>query len=84
MKAYFIDYTGTMVQEDEPYTRELLGYFLSHSDLNTPGEALKVVWEQVKEISQRPLCTIGGHTVSHLALNQLNDEDFFKESDKTD
>ena len=50
MKAYFIDYTGTMVQEDEPYTRELLGYFLSHSDLNTPGEALKVVWEQVKEI----------------------------------
>ena len=50
MKAYFIDYTGTMVQEDEPYTRELLGYFLSHSDMNTPEEALKVVWEKVKEI----------------------------------
>ena len=53
MKAYFIDYTGTMVQEDEPYTRQLLGYFLSHSDLKTPKEALKVVWEQVKEIEAK-------------------------------
>ncbi|MBQ9606012.1 MAG: HAD family hydrolase [Lachnospiraceae bacterium] len=50
IKAVFIDYTGTMVQEDEPYTRELLGYFLSHSDLKTPQEALKVVWGKVKEI----------------------------------
>ena len=36
-------------------------------------------WEQVKEISQHPLCTIGGHTVSHLALNQLSDDDFRRE-----
>ena len=36
-------------------------------------------WEQVKEISQHPLCTIGGHTVSHLALNQLSDNDFRRE-----
>ena len=36
-------------------------------------------WEQVKEISQHPLCTIGGHTVSHLALNQLSDDVFRRE-----
>ena len=36
-------------------------------------------WEQVKEISQHPLCTIGGHTVSHLALNKLNDQVFLQE-----
>ena len=36
-------------------------------------------WDQVKEISQHPLCTIGGHTVSHLALNQLSDGDFRRE-----
>lgn len=36
-------------------------------------------WEQVKKISQHPLCTIGGHTVSHLALNQLSDDDFRRE-----
>ena len=50
IKAIFMDYTGTMVQEDEPYTRELLGYFMKHSDLKDPQEILKVVWGQVKEI----------------------------------
>lgn len=50
IKAIFIDYTGTMVQEDEPYTRELLGYFIAHSDLKDPGEVLRVVWGKVKEL----------------------------------
>ena len=50
MKAIFLDYTGTMVKEDEPYTRELLGYFLEHSDLKTPQEALQVVWGKIKEM----------------------------------
>lgn len=50
IKAIFLDYTGTMVQEDEPYTRELLAYFISHSDLKDPKEILKVVWGKVKEI----------------------------------
>lgn len=36
-------------------------------------------WQQVKKISQHPLCTIGGHTVSHLALNQLNEETLYNE-----
>ena len=44
IKAIFIDYTGTMVKEDEPYTRELIAYFMAHSDLKNPGEILKVVW----------------------------------------
>ncbi len=46
----FIDYTGTMVKEDEPYTRELIAYFMAHSNLKSPGEILKVVWSKVKEI----------------------------------
>ena len=49
-KAIFIDYTGTMVKEDEPYTRELLGYFIAHSNVKTPQEVLKVVWGKIKEI----------------------------------
>ena len=49
IRAIFIDYTGTMVQEDEPYTRELLSYFIAHSDLKDPKEILKVVWGKVKE-----------------------------------
>ena len=50
IKAIFIDYTGTMVKEDEPYTRELIAYFASHSNLNDPKEILRVVWNQVKEL----------------------------------
>ncbi len=50
IKSIFIDYTGTMVKEDEPYTRELIAYFMAHSDLKSPGEILKVVWSKVKEI----------------------------------
>ena len=50
IKAYFLDYTGTMVQEDEPYTRELLGYFLSHSNFKNAEEALTVVWGMIKKL----------------------------------
>ncbi|MCR4955559.1 MAG: HAD family hydrolase [Lachnospiraceae bacterium] len=50
IKAIFIDYTGTMVQEDEPYTRELIGYFIAHSKIKDPKEVLKIVWSKVKEL----------------------------------
>ena len=33
IKAVFIDYTDTMVQENEPYTRELLAYCAGNMDL---------------------------------------------------
>ena len=39
-----------MVQEDEPYTRKLVSYFASHSDLKNPKDILRVVWGMVKEI----------------------------------
>ena len=48
-KAVFLDYTGTMVQEDEPYTRELVAYFITHSDMKTPKEVLAVAWSKIKE-----------------------------------
>ena len=31
-------------------------------------------WEQVRFLANHPLCTIGGHTVSHPALNKLDDK----------
>lgn len=36
-------------------------------------------WNQIKAISQHHLCTIGGHTVSHPALNKLSDDEFRNE-----
>ena len=50
IKAVFLDYTGTMVREDEPYTLTLLKYFLTHSDLKEPELAFGTVWGLIKKI----------------------------------
>ena len=50
IKAVFLDYTGTLVPDDEPNTRALLRYFITHSDLNDPGEILKIVWGKIKQL----------------------------------
>lgn len=36
-------------------------------------------WELIKELSESPLCTIGGHTVTHSSLRLLSDDDVRKE-----
>ena len=50
LKAVFLDYTGTMVPDDEPNTRALLKYFITHSDLKDPNEILTIVWGKIKEL----------------------------------
>ena len=49
-KAVFLDYTGTMVREDDPYTMRLLKIFLSSSSLKDPKTALGTVWGLIKKI----------------------------------
>ena len=48
-------------------------------DWYAPVKKQALSWEQVKYLSSHPLCTIGGHTVSHPALNKLNKSDFHHE-----
>ncbi len=50
IKAIFLDYTGTMVREDDPYTMKLLKIFLGNSDLKVPDVALAKVWGLIKKI----------------------------------
>ena len=50
-----------------------------HIDWLKPIREKAMTWGHVKELCQHPLCTIGGHTVSHPALNQLSDDDFRQE-----
>jgi len=66
LKAVFIDYTGTMVREDEPYTRELVRYFASHSELKDPNEILRVVWTKIKEIEAESY----GDSFRHLCMQR--------------
>ena len=48
-------------------------------DWYAPIQSLSMNWEQVKALTQEPLCTIGGHTVSHVALNKLSFKDMDNE-----
>lgn len=41
-----------------------------------PIKKQAMTWEQLISISRDPLCTIGGHTVSHPALNQVSENRF--------
>lgn len=50
-----------------------------HIDWLKPIREKAMTWDQIKELSRHPLCTIGGHTVSHPALNQLSDDDLRQE-----
>ena len=38
-------------------------------------ENYAMTWEQISKMSKDPLCTIGGHTISHLSLQNVNSED---------
>lgn len=35
-----------------------------------------MTWDQIKELSHHPLCTIGGHTITHPVLNKLDEASF--------
>ena len=38
-----------------------------------------LTWEQIVDLAEDPLCTIGAHTVSHVSLPELSDEKIRKE-----
>ncbi len=59
---------------------ELNKMFSTYSiDWYAPIKQQGMSWEQVKILANHPLCTIGGHTVSHLALSKLSAENARKE-----
>lgn len=60
--------------------KELQNVFSHYTiDWYAPVKRQALSWEQIKELSKHPLCTIGGHTVSHPALNKLSETDFLRE-----
>lgn len=70
-----------ILQFDQTTIEEELKKAFSFYDIDwfEPVRRQAMSWEQVKEISKHPLCKIGGHTVSHLALNKLSDQEFREE-----
>jgi len=59
---------------------ELISMFSDYEiDWFAPVREKGMSWDQVRELSRHPLCTIGGHTISHPALNKLSLENAKKE-----
>lgn len=46
------------------------GFGLSVSEMEAHGEAISLSWEEIKELSNDPLITIGAHTMNHICLKQ--------------
>ena len=52
---------------------ELTSMFSDYEiDWLAPVREKSMSWDQIRELSRHPLCTIGGHTISHPALNKLS------------
>ena len=59
---------------------ELNGLFENYQlDWYSPIQKLSMDWEHIKILTRDPLCTIGSHTVSHVALNKLSLKDLDSE-----
>ena len=52
---------------------------LSVSEMEAHGEAISLSWEEIKELSNDPLITIGAHTMNHICLKQQMEELVFEE-----
>ncbi len=48
-------------------------------DVNAHCRAEAMTWDQVREINEDPLCTIGAHTVHHYSVGRLSEEDAYLE-----
>lgn len=60
---------------------ENLEKMFSNYEINwlDPIQSLSMSWNQVEELSKEPLCTIGGHTVSHPAFNRISLNEILEE-----
>ena len=48
-------------------------------DWLSPVKRMTMSWDNVKTLSHEPLCTIGGHSISHPAFNQISLEEIKQE-----
>ena len=66
---------------DQNCLEDELRKMFDHYDVDwyEPIRQKGMTWEQVRSLASHPLCTIGGHTISHPALNKLSEEEAKRE-----
>jgi peptidoglycan/xylan/chitin deacetylase (PgdA/CDA1 family) len=60
----------------EEFSKLLPGYQFDNASIVAES---CLAWQEVQEMAQSQYCTIGSHTINHLALNQLTDEEMKNE-----
>jgi len=65
--------------------REWIRQFCDHHgvDLEAQCRSEAMTWDEVRQIAADPLCTIGAHTINHLALAKLSSEEAVSEADRS-
>lgn len=53
IKGLFVDYTGTLMQEESPYAIQMARMVVEHSDLSSVREVLSLWWKMIKELEDR-------------------------------
>ncbi len=73
----FNEVRNYLAKADEVTLQHLLkSLFKDQTDSQqTMTKALALSWDQIKELSEDPLVTIGSHTVNHFPLNSLSHKD---------
>lgn len=77
----FLDIREVILKLPQSSLLEGLKTLFKNYDINYGygNDELGLTWEQIRELSKEPLCTIGNHTYSHSAFTGLTDEEIKKD-----
>ncbi len=61
---------------ENKFTEYFSGYKIN---LKEKAKELALSWDEVKQLADSPLCTIGAHTTNHVNLAEMDDDDAYHE-----
>jgi peptidoglycan/xylan/chitin deacetylase (PgdA/CDA1 family) len=56
-----------------------LSFGLSASEMEKQRESISLSWDEIKELANEPLITIGAHTMNHISVRQQTEQLVFEE-----
>lgn len=73
----FLDIREVIMKQPQKQLFEKMSELFANYDINYNygNDSLGLTWENIRELSKDPLCTIGNHTYSHFAFRGCTDEE---------
>lgn len=80
---YLMAYLTNEVSEDDQ--RRIVSGLCGMSGVDAEAHRVQSImtWQELKELSSDPLCTLGAHTIGHYALARLNEQDAIAELEES-